>query len=469
MTVSSDQFVSVGAVSGIEAARCELRSFDPQRVLINAWDIGKDVHMHYLRTLAGEVLVPPTKVLSLAEGYRTTRDRINVHLLSGRFDLAIFGHEPTGIYHQSLSYHLATDFRAHLTGTLPPLVRYRWLNPALVKEARQRTTLRHRKSDKIDVVAIADLLAEGQGYPAPSLSEAEIELRLTLRYVQNLLQRQRRLNMHILRTLDQLWPGALGNARPYQRTHPELPPLHHLVDSSPLERTRVRLLLQTCPNPYRLRDLGAAGIRQLFIDHGQRCGPVTAERIYAIAQQSLLPSATVCALLADQVQADFLQFCWFEDQIAASEAQASALLPATSGQVLTTLHGMSPRMAARYLAGIGDPDRFASARQIWAYAGFDPTQADSGNHRHTGGISHRGSPFLRATLFQIGHLTALHCPDCIRLYVQARQRGLNYTLATIHVANKANRILFALLKSQQPYRSPLSPEEEALWQRSPDR
>jgi hypothetical protein len=29
--------------------------------------------------------------------------------------------------------------------------------------------------------------------------------------------------MHILRTLDQLWPGALGNARPYQRTHPELP------------------------------------------------------------------------------------------------------------------------------------------------------------------------------------------------------------------------------------------------------
>ncbi|QLQ05166.1 MAG: transposase [Anaerolineae bacterium] len=127
----------------------------------------------------------------------------------------------------------------------------------------------------------------------------------------------------------------------------------------------MRLLLQTCPNPYHLRDLGPAGIRQLFSDHGQRCGPVTANRIYAIAQQSLLPSADVCALLTAQAQADFLQYCWFEDQVAAYEARATALLPATFGQVLTTLPGVSPRMAARYLAGIGDPDRFTSARQIW--------------------------------------------------------------------------------------------------------
>ncbi|QLQ05163.1 MAG: hypothetical protein HZY76_02990 [Anaerolineae bacterium] len=98
----------------------ELRRFDPQRVLIDAWDIGKDVHMHYMRTLAGEVLMPPHKVSSLAEGYRTTREQIRAHLLSGQYDLGIFGHEPTGIYHQSLSHHLATDFHAHLTGALAP-------------------------------------------------------------------------------------------------------------------------------------------------------------------------------------------------------------------------------------------------------------------------------------------------------------------------------------------------------------
>jgi len=35
--------------------------------------------------------------------------------------------------------------------------------------------------------------------------------------------------------------------------------------------------------------------------------------------------------------------------------------------------------------------------------------------------------------------------------------------ATIHVANKINRVLFALLSSQQPYRSPLPPEQDAHW------
>lgn len=451
--------------SGLAAARAELASHDPQRVLIAAWDIGKDVHMLYVRTLAGEVLLAPTKVASLATGYAWTRQQLDAYLHSGCYDLALMGHEPTGVYHESLSQHLAQDYRRHCCGEALPVVRYRWLNPALVKQERQRTTQRRRKTDQIDVAAISTLLADGQGYPAPALTTAESELRLTLRYVQHLVRRQRRLGIGLLRSLDRLWPGALGNAGAYQRTHPDLPALLHLVDSKPLERQRLRVLLEHCIDPQALRSLGAAGIRQLFTQRGQRCGQATAEHIYAVAQQSLLPLPPVCALLAEQVQADFAQYRLLEGQIAAGEAQAVALLPHTSGQVLTSLEGVSPALAARYLAGLGDPDRFQSARQVWAYAGYDPAQSDSGNRRRDGSISHRGSPYLRMTLYQIGYLTALHCADCTRLYVQARQRGLSKTLAIIHVANKANRILFALLKSQAPYRSPLSDDEAAHWRK----
>ena len=88
--------------------------------------------------------------------------------------------------------------------------------------------------------------------------------------------------------------------------------------------------------------------------------------------------------------------------------------------------------------------------------GAEPWHRNSGTARLAGAA---------ATLYQIGYLTALHCPDCTRVYVQARQRGLATTLAIIHVANKANRILFALLTSQEPYRSPLSDEEAAYWRR----
>lgn len=460
---------------GVAAAQAELRQADPQRVLISAWDIGKDVHLWYVRTLAGEELVAPTKVAGLASGYQQMRQVLDALLASGRFDLAVFGHEPTGVYHEAWSQNLSQDYQSHCRGEALPVVRYRWLNPALVKQERQRMTQRNRKSDKLDVVAISHLLADGQGYPAPALSVAESELRLTLRYVQFLVKRQRRLGIGLLRTLDRLWPGALGNASAYARTHPDLPPLLHLVDSQPLQRQRVRVLLEHCPDPYQLRALGVAGIRQLFLAHGERCGEQTAAHIYAVVQQCLLPPRHVCALLASQVQADFAQYRWLEAQIAASEARAAACLPHTAGQVLTSLPGVGPAQATRYLAGLGDPDRFAAARQVWAYAGFDPSQADSGNHRHAGTISHRGSPYLRSTLYQIGYLTALHCPDCTRVYVQARQRGLAKTLAIIHVANtparatagarEANRILFALLKTQEPYRSPLSAAEADHWRR----
>jgi hypothetical protein len=459
----SDTGQVTNGASSLAAARAELAGCDARRVMIAAWDIGKDVHMLYVRTLAGEVLLAPTKVASLATGYAWARQQLDEGLHSGRYDLVLLGHEPTGVYHESLSQNLALDYASHCTGEAKPLVRHRWLNPALVKQERQRASQRYRKSDTIDVVAISNLLADGQGYPAPILTTAESELRLTLRYMQHLMRRQRRLGIGLLRTLDRLWPGALGNSQAYQRSHPELPALLHLVDSKPLERQRLRVLLEQCIDPHRLCGLGAAGIRQLFEQQGRRCGQATAERIYAVAQQALLPPPPVCALLAEQVQADFAQYRLLEGQLAEGEARVAALLPATCGQVLTSLEGVSPALATRYLAGLGDPDRFQSARQVWAYAGYDPAQSDSGNRRRNGSISHRGSPYLRATLYQIGYLTALHCADCTRLYVQARQRGLSKTLAVIHVANKANRILFALLKSQEPYRSPVSAEEAEHW------
>lgn len=137
--------------------------------------------------------------------------------------------------------------------------------------------------------------------------------------------------------------GALGNASAYQRTHPELPPLLHLVDSQPLQRMRLRLVLEHCPDPYRLREPGVDGIRDLFSVHGERCGQKTAQHIYAVAQQSLLPPRPVCALLAAQVQADIGQRRLLEARIAAGETQAQAVLPTPSAQVLTTLPGVIDR------------------------------------------------------------------------------------------------------------------------------
>lgn len=443
------------------AARAEIRRLAPERVLIAALDIGKDVNVLYLRTAAEVDLLAPTEVATLASGFKQVTTALDQHLTSGAFDLAVLGHEPTGVYHEAWCAALINHYQPHLTGQIAPPLRYRLLTPLLVKRERTRTTHRCRKTDAIDVVAMANLLADGLGNPVPLLDLPTQHLRLALGQMRRLAHQQVRLAVELLRALDRLWPGAIGNRARYARAHPDRPPLLHLVDTRPLERTRLRLLLAHCPDPHALRALGADGIRQLFHTHGERCGEATVGRILAVLEQSVLPPPPISAILAAQLQQRFALYCDYEQQIAASEAQAVDLLPQTRGQILTSVPGISPILAARYLAGIGEVSRFAAARQIWSFAGFDLNVADSGNLRPSGSISQRGSPYLRNTLYQMGYLATLHCPDAIRLYTSARDRGLDEVPATIHVANKVNRICFALLSSQQPYRSPLTSEQEA--------
>ncbi|MCB0187486.1 MAG: IS110 family transposase [Caldilineaceae bacterium] len=438
-------------VQGGEKAEEELRHYHPRRVLLVALDIGKDVHHLYIRTVAGDEIVAPRKLVSVASGYQELLALLDEFLAKGDYDLVLVGHEPTGVYHEAWSHALAERYHAHRIGEATPALRYRLVNPTLVKQERHRKSHRHRKTDAIDVSAIAALLAIGSGNPVLLLDETAMRLRVLLGQLRRDGKAQLRLGIQVRTTLDRMWPGALGNSKAYRKAHPTLPPLQHLVESRPLERQTVRVLFEHCPNPYELRALGAAGIRQLFHTHGAPCGPKTAARIHAIAQQSLLPPPVMVAILADQLQADFALYRTYETRLAGYEAAAATLLAGSSAACLLTFPGIGHTLVTRYLAGLVDPARFTKASQIWSFAGFDPLLAETGNVKRKGKISYKGCPYLRNTLFQIGFMAAQHCPVCRAAYQRALRHHPSTTRATIHVANKANRILFALWREQQPY------------------
>lgn len=441
-----------------------LEPLSPERVLLVALDIGKDVHLAYARTGQGAEVLPPTLLATRQDGFATFTAHVDAWLTGGQYDLVRLGHEPTGIYHEAWSAALVARYRPHLTGQATPPLQYWLVVPHQVKAERQRRSHRFRKTDVIDAQAIARLLAEGQGTPLPLLPTADQQLRLTLGQLRQLGKQQLRVQVDLLRLLDRLWPGALGNQQRYQRAHPDLPLLLHLVDSRPLERIRVRILLAHCPDPHAVRALGVTGIQALFRQHGERCGPVTAQRVLAVFTQALLPPPALSATLAQHAQQRFTLYQTYETQLATLEATAIRLLPETAGQVLTTMPGVSPLLAARYLAGIGgDVTRFPSTAHLWSYAGYDPVQADSGNGRYTGGISHHGSPSLRMTLFQLAFLTSVHNPASARVYVRARERGMAEVPALIHVAHHVNQVCYALLTTQQPYRPPLDETAGQRW------
>ena len=157
------------------------------------------------------------------------------------------------------------------------------------------------------------------------------------------------------------------------------------------------------------------------------------------------------ALLAEQVQAEFALYCTYESRIAAGESQAAELLAHSEAACLLTFPGLGSTLVARYLAALADLSRFRHAGQIWSFAGFDPRLNETGNSKQPGKISYKGCPYLRATLFQIGFMAAQHCPVCTACYQRALRRNPSKTRALIHVANKANRILFALWRDRQPY------------------
>ena len=88
---------------------------------------------------------------------------------------------------------------------------------------------------------------------------------------------------------------------------------------------------------------------------------------------------------------------------------------------ITTIPGIGNRMGAMILAEIGDFSKFDSADKILAYAGLSPSTYQSGQltncYSH---IEKRGSRYLRYAIF--------------------------------NAAKKLVRLIYAMEKSQQPYR-----------------
>jgi len=348
----------------LREAHAEISQIAPERLLIAALDIGKDINVPHIVTGVGQTLLAPVKLSTLARGYQFFVGKLDLFIATGDYDLVILGHEPTGIYHQPWSMNLVQHYRANMLAQAEPLMRYRLLTPNLVKKERERTTHRRRKSDIIDVYAMTNLLAEGIGNPYPVLDSASYQLRMALTQMYRFSKRLRALGGDILAQLDLLWPGCLGNEKKFAKTHPELNPLLHLIKSRPLERITLRVLIQHCPNPHEIIRLQAGGVRDLFHHNGERCGVKTAQKIVNVAKQSQLLPEAYTKSLAEQLHNTFKIYLVLEEKVQFYEKQAVALLPQTPGAVLMTFPGASDLMAARYLAGIQDYNRFKSYKEV---------------------------------------------------------------------------------------------------------
>lgn len=306
------------------------------------------------------------------------------------------------------------------------------LNPGHVTEQRRVLGKRGVKTDQVDLAAMFDLLVAGRGHPAGRRQRELLELRAWVGMRHRRVAATIALKNQVLGQMDRAFPGAGASV------------------SSSLLRTKVgRLVLAEFSDPDRLVRLGVERFRTFAARREVTVSRAVARRFVSAAKAACPPAeaATARRLLAD----DLALLAELETQIAAADEELARLLPATPYQVLTSTPGWSTVRAARYAAAVGDPARWPTARQIYRAAGLTPKLHESAGSRYDGKICREGSVELRGALLELGMGLWLCDPTTASRVNQLKARGKPAGIIACALANRANRIAFAMVRHQTPY------------------
>lgn len=129
----------------------------------------------------------------------------------------------------------------------------------------------------------------------------------------------------------------------------------------------------------------------------------------------------------------------------------SASDPATA--LLQTIPGVGPRTAEAVAAHLGDPHRFASAKQVGAYAGLVPRQYQSGVTDRKGRITRRGPGVLRTLLVECAWCLLRYNPWAKAQFARLTGGGVSRRKpAVVALARKLLVRCWAMLRDGVPWR-----------------
>jgi transposase len=305
------------------------------------------------------------------------------------------------------------------------------LNPARVSEQRRVQGRRRVKTDAIDLEAITELVLTGHGVPVMARAAAVTELTGWAMHRGRRVQARTAVKNQLLGQLDRCFPGLTA------------------VVPDVLGTKVGRLVAAEFADPHRLAALGVARFVRFAAHRGLRVRRSMTDRLVAAARAALpAPEAKV----ARQVLAeDLVLLSCLDAQIAAAEVKLAQLLPDTPFAPLTTVPGWGTVRAANYGAAVGDLDRWPGARQLYRASGLSPAQYESAGKRRDGSISREGSVQLRRALIDLG-IGLWHADPAARRYgQQLRARGKKGGVIGCAMANRANKIAYALVRDQSGY------------------
>lgn len=121
---------------------------------------------------------------------------------------------------------------------------------------------------------------------------------------------------------------------------------------------------------------------------------------------------------------------------------------------LMKVEGIGPISATALVSAVGDARQFRSGRQFAAWLGLVPSQHSSGGKERLGAISKHGDKYLRTLLVHGARAVLKHCQektDKRSDWLNKLMCRRNKNIATVALANKNARIIWAILSKGEAY------------------
>jgi transposase len=229
-----------------------------------------------------------------------------------------------------------------------------------------------------------------------------------------------------------------------------------LVPKKTVEQQDVQALHRARQRMVNHRTAVVSQIRGLLLDRGIAFGKsiTRARRMIPEVLADITNELTTMAREAIGELWDLL--CDLDRRIAIFDKKIEAVFKASEVcQRVAKIKGVGPKTATAIVAAVGDGAEFKNGRHMAAWLGLVPRQHSSGDRQVMMGISKRGSQHLRSLLVHGARAvvrTRANKNDPMNQWVTQLQERRGFNRATVAVANKNARIIWAVLRTGEPYR-----------------
>ena len=330
------------------------------------------------------------------------------------------GIESTGVYSETLVHYLSKIEAYEII----------YINPILTNMFQHSEIIHYAKTDKIDAKGICTFLSDKRKrlytYTPPSYTI--LEMRSLGREINH-------LNKQINKTVNRL-TGML---------HVVFPEFFQVFDkvkgSTCLEYLRLYPTPDMIVKKHSLND-----VYKKLDSRGRKIENLN--KLIHFAKETIGHStksdAIAISFLASQLQLFYSQKEALIDRM--------DILVTENAMNLAQIPGIGAITACTIMGEIGDISNFRRADSLVAYAGINPMVYQSGKYEAKGlSMSKKGSSYLRNAIILVSRLIIQYDEKFKTYYEKKRAEGKSYNVAIGHVSNKLTRVIYHILKYNEPY------------------